>query len=321
MKKLLWTALVLSLPCLVSSLEGADVQGFKKDAAQGCEPFVGPPGLVGPGGPQGPAGPVGATGVAPAGPVGSTGIQGPQGVQGLAGSNGAEGPAGGLGPQGLPGTQGLTGVTGAPGITGASPVGAAGSTGAVGSAGPVGNQGPQGIQGADGNQGPQGLPGLIGNAGSPGVGGVGGITGVTGLTGVTTLDTLFTYSTVPVTISLLGGSVPFNGTDVSVGTAVTHSNVTNNDQFNLTEAGSYRVIVNTNLVALTLLGGLGIEVNGTVVFSTGNLVSVGVPIILNTLVEVNAPAIIRVVSTGLIGLSLTLGTGTQITLSQINTGT
>lgn len=256
-----------------------------------CSPCnTGPPGPTGPEGPQGPMGiPLALEELE--GPQGPTGLYGPQGAQG---SYGPQGPAGGLGPVGA------VGAPGAPGATGA--------TGGVG------------LTGATGATGLQGAPGPTGATGAASV--AAGPTGPTGATGITTLDTLFTYSTSLINLNLIFSSaINFNEPAISVGSAITHNNAVNNSNIVLNEAGTYRVIANVNLAGVSLLGGIALEQDGDAVYDTGGLISAGVPVFINTLVKVSSPpSTLQVVSSGLLGVSLSLGVSAQITVTKVNSG-
>lgn len=294
MIRILWTACLLSLPYCMMPLEGVDAAC----SDSGCKSHLqGPPGVVGPAGGTGPTGPLG-----PLGPQGIPGATGPAGPDSL--FPGAEGPAGPAGPAGPQGD------VGAPGVTGA--------TGPTGSIGPVGPTGPQGDAGTPGALGATGSTGPIGPTGPTGVPGIGGPVGPTGATGITTLDTLYTFSNNTVNLTLgVDVPIPFNQPAVFVGTALSHDNTTNpaNTVINVLETGTYLVNFNASIGG-SLLGGFALQVNNTTVFTTSTLVSVGVPILITKIVNVTAPATIRVVATGL-SVTLALGTGAQIMVKKV----
>jgi hypothetical protein len=162
----------------------------------------------GPAGPQGPEGPKGDKG--DPGPVtffdGGV-VVGPQGPAGPPGASvqitplGAGDPSCGTG--GVRLTVGQTVTTVCNGAAGPQ-----GPTGAAGSIGPMGSMGPAGPSGAQGPAGPQGPGGTTGATGSQGPAGPAGPAGPS------------------VTLTSLGNgdaSCPYGGTQLSVGSVVTHS--------------------------------------------------------------------------------------------------
>lgn len=90
--------------------------------------------------------------------------QGPPGIQGPTGTEGLQGATGEIGPSGIQGIVGLGGLSGSQGLPG--PIGQTGPpgiVGVIGQSGPSGIQGPSGLPGAIGQGGPQGSQGTIGN--------------------------------------------------------------------------------------------------------------------------------------------------------------
>lgn len=301
-------ALLLVLPCLFGTLVADDKinsdqleMNLDKDA--GCGSCSKP--LQGPIGPTGSPGPAGAPGVT--GPQGLPGTVGPTGPAGLAGATGATGPAGPVGSTGSAGLQGTPG--------------AIGPTGDVGPAGPTGSTGPAGTPGIDGTTGPTGSTGPIGPTGPQGQTGVGPV-GPTGPTGITQLSALSTNNNVILLLIVAAGNpISFNATATSVGTAITHNSVTNNDEIVINQVGTYQVNFNASTTLLSLLGGVEFYLNGIPLpNSTVSLLSVGAPLVTQGLVKVTVvPSILQVVVTGL-SLNLALGTSAQISVVQVSTG-
>lgn len=176
--------------------------------------------------------------------------------------------------------------------------------------------------GTQGPRGPRGHRGHRGPTGATGAPGVIGATGATGATGVSNLSSYFTYNDAGLlTVTLAAGeAVPFNQAGIDVGSSVVHNNVGTPTDFTIVEPGTYLVLFNANTALVSLLGGVQFEVDGIPVGSTSTLVSAGVPLVLQSLIQVpTAPVTLTVVATGL-GVTLSSGTSAQISITRVNSG-
>ena len=302
---------------------------------QGATGATGPTGATGSIGLTGPAGATGAQGpIGLTGPTGATGLTGPAGANG---TNGAQGPIGLTGPAGATGATGLTGPAGANGTNGAQgpigltgPAGATGATGLTGPAGPTGSTGAAGAQGPTGATGPTGLTGPAGATGLTGANGAQGTTGATGATGLTgpagTNGTNGTNGAQgPIGATGPAGPAGANGIGLSNGTAVNqlmHWNgsawVTLNPGIN----GQVLSICNGSLTWVTMAGVCSASATladlscgtstqtGTLTSGTAaSGVSISVPY---TGGNGGSYAAQSISSTGVVGLTATLGAGTLV---------
>ncbi|MGW9353549.1 BclA C-terminal domain-containing protein [Heyndrickxia vini] len=110
--------------------------------------------------------------------------------------------------------------------------------------------------------------------------------------------------------------MPFATTENSFGTAITHPTATT---FNLNAPGNYAVRVFIYTATLSALGGVTINLNGTPVGGVVSLLTVGAPIVTETIVNVTVtiPSTITVTVTGL-ALTLATGTGGHIQIEKLN---
>lgn len=183
-----------------------------------------------------------------------------------------------MGAPGVTGVIGSTGVTGATGATGLGVTGATGSTGSTGATGVTGAIGP---------------------------------TGATGASGLTSLDHLFTTGTGA--LVALGSPVTFGGAVLVSGTAITKTNTTT---FSINETGEYYIHITTQTAGLSL-GGLQVFVNGIGVGVGATLLSLGIPITIQEIINIpTAPSTLQVRS---IGLAITLGGTVALSIIQLST--
>ncbi len=219
----------------------------------------------------------------PMGPIGPMGPMGPAGDIGSPGMRGDPGPMGPIGPQGIQGLPGEIGVTGA--------------------TGPMGQKGDTGVQG------PEGAPGLLGPTGAQGLMGPTGPQGTVG-----SFDSFFTDNTgsLPVIINI-GDQIPFNGSCVSTGTAISQ---TAPDTFILVNPGVYYVNF-IGYASAGLLSSIQFDLNGTPVGSSAYLVSTG-PFTIQQAILVTTPNSLLQITVS--GIAITLGAGRSASLQIILLG-
>jgi hypothetical protein len=161
---------------------------------------------------------------------------------------------GARGPAGKAGARGATGAAGAAGTAGAT--GAVGPAGAAGAKGADGAPGPQGAPGAKGDDGAAGADGDDGDDGADGAQGPIGPVGPTGPAGPAEFAEFFALMPPDNAATIAPG------TDVSFpqdGPASGNITRTSADEFNLAEAGIYRVAFN---VSISEAGQLILTLNG-----------------------------------------------------------
>lgn len=205
-------------------------------------------------------------------------------------------PQGPPGPPGPPGTQVNIPITGPMGPTGLTLMGPTGPMGPMGPTGP--SQGAPGATGATGF----GTTGTTGNTGA---------TGATGATGLTSLDHLFTTGTG--ILVALGSPVSFGGSALISGTSITKTNATT---FSINATGDYYIHLTTQTSGI-ILGGLQVFVNGIAVGVGVTLLSLGIPITIQEIINIpTAPSTLQVRA---IRLAITLAGTVALSIIQVST--
>ncbi|EOO40052.1 collagen-like exosporium surface protein, partial [Bacillus cereus VD133] len=191
-----------------------------------------------------------------------------------------------------------------------------GPTGPTGGTGTTGPTGPTGDTGATGPTGPTGDTGATGPTGPTGATGATGPTGPTGPSGLGLPAGLYAFNSAGISLDIgLNAPVPFNTVGSQFGTAISQLDP---DTFVISQTGFYKITVIVYTAAVSLLGGLTIQVNGVSVPGTGaTLISVGAPIVVQAITQITTtPSLIEVIVTGL-GLSLAVGTNASIIIEKI----
>ena len=240
---------------------------------------------------------------------------------------GTTGIIGVTGPTGPTGATGDIGATGATGPTGTSAYEEAVDGGFTGSTGEwleslKGDTGPTGSTGADGATGQAGPTGATGDIGATGATGADGATGQAGSTGPTGpsggLDAYGgLYNNTPQTIVIVLGieeQVSFNNTMPSQNLTVASDTIT------ITEAGDYEINFSLSATALVNVGStISIRLNGSNIpaATKSRLISAGVESLFSgsVIVTLAAGDVVDMAASALLATSLTLGTGTNATLS------
>ncbi|HDR6495417.1 TPA: hypothetical protein QCV07_002497, partial [Bacillus thuringiensis] len=176
--------------------------------------------------------------------------------------------------------------------------------------------GPTGDTGATGPTGPTGDTGATGPTGPTGATGATGPTGPTGPSGLGLPAGLYAFNSAGISLDIgLNAPVPFNTVGSQFGTAISQLDP---DTFVISQTGFYKITVIVYTAAVSLLGGLTIQVNGVSVPGTGaTLISVGAPIVVQAITQITTtPSLIEVIVTGL-GLSLAVGTNASIIIEKI----
>ncbi len=155
-------------------------------------------------------------------------------------------------------------------------------------------------------------------------GGLAGSGGGGGFGGAFVLDHLYNFNTTPVPLVLISGSaIPFNGTPVIGGTAISQSTLTT---FLITETGHYYTNFTANVSAVAVGGGVTFFLNG-VPQGVTSLASAGAPLVLQQILNVTTvPSTLQVVVTCAtapicVGASITLLSGTSANISIIQLST
>ncbi len=163
------------------------------------------------------------------------------------------------------------------------------------------------------------MTGPTGPSGATGATGATGPTGPTGATGPSGLGLpagLYAYNSATAPLSIgINQPVPFNTVGSQFGTAIAQMDP---DTFIINETGFYKITVIAYTTAVSLLGSLAIQVNGSNIPGTGtSLISVGAPIVIQAITQITVtPSLVEAVVTG-IGLSLALGTSASIIIEKI----
>ncbi|EJQ05074.1 BclA C-terminal domain-containing protein, partial [Bacillus cereus] len=189
-------------------------------------------------------------------------------------------------------------------------------TGPTGPTGGTGTTGPTGPTGDTGATGPTGPTGDTGATGPTGPTGATGPTGPTGPSGLGLPAGLYAFNSAGISLDIgLNAPVPFNTVGSQFGTAISQLDP---DTFVISQTGFYKITVIVYTAAVSLLGGLTIQVNGVSVPGTGaTLISVGAPIVVQAITQITTtPSLIEVIVTGL-GLSLAVGTNASIIIEKI----
>jgi len=253
------------------------------------------------------------------------------GPTGLTGATGSTGPTGPMGPMGFPGSPGPTGPTGPAGPTtvdvGITTTTEPGTLASVTNSGdnqnaifdfaiPAGATGPTGLAGATGPTGPTGLAGATGPTGPTGLAGATGPTGpANGLNAYASR-----FSDTPQTINLtLGGTsqiaLPTTG-------PVLNATYTPTNAITISQTGTYQIdyLLNAS-AALGTTVTFSVRRNGTNIpgATISRVLAVGVGSIYNGSIIVNLTAgdVIDEALSALIAVGITLGAGTNATLSII----
>ncbi len=212
-------------------------------------------------------------------------------------------------PQGPTGPQGLAGVTGPTGPQGLA--GTTGPTGPQGLAGATGPTGPQGLIGATGPTGPQGLAGTTGPTGPQ------GLAGATGpANGLNTYGGKYNNTSNTITLGIgTQSQVPLPVSMPNLNTTYTPTN-----SITVSQAGTYEINFYTNVsVALGTTLTMAVRQNGTNIPSTviSRALSVGTSSIYSgsVIVNLNANDVIDMAVSALIAVGVTLGSGTNATLT------
>ena len=112
----------------------------------------------------------------------------------------------------------------------------------------------------------------------------------------------------------MNNAVPFNGTAVVVGTAITQTNSTT---FTLGTSGVYRVSFILRTTALSLLGSAQVKKNGSTITTAASILSAGIPLIDSVTFNANASDTVQVVVGGL-AVTLSSGLSASITIDRIS---
>jgi hypothetical protein len=115
-----------------------------------------------------------------------------------------------------------------------------------------------------------------------------------------------------------GAAFTFNQTPISFGTGITQN--VDNATFNITKTGTYFLQFAAQTTTLSLLGNAQFYLNGTAIGGASKLLVGGAPLILFTLLQLNAgdlPAAIQVRGGGAL-LTLNSGATNTIFISQLS---